>query len=245
MKDQEQHFVPRMLDKIRDTRESRLHTTRENIAYRRARIEEYANAMKDLRQALARDQAELRDLESDEFDLEKAEQALLADIEYIKTLPGVLGTRVEAGRFIVHVRCSSEYDGKLYDFGDFEVTLAPSRQRYSTSEVLDVYCTRIGMRKNREGYYYRHPYFHEEQRRNGTSTGWFCFGNRTDQIRRLFKRGDYGEMMHLVINTMNSVTEGSEDYYQYFTEIPFPVKEQLRRRAVLRITRPKLRPKLP
>jgi hypothetical protein len=246
IKGQEDNLLPRMIDQIRSASADQLYRLRNNIATRKRRIAEFAESMAEQRREMAKEEAELRQKEADAESFEAIEASLRADIEYIKTLPGVLGMRVEHGRLIVHVRTSSVYEGKLYDMGDFEITVAPSGQSYSYNEVLDLYCTRVGTRKNPNGGYYEHPYFHHNSvRADGTATGWFCFGNRADQIKRLLNRGAYGEMMHLAINSMNSVTEGSENYYEmYFTEVAFPKKEELKRRAVLRRSNPR-RAKLP
>lgn len=246
MKGTDETLVESMRSVIEEGRRDQLQRLQQLTSDLDYTIEDYAQALRKKRDERSKAQAQLRSLRHAEelgFDAE----AVLRDIAYIKTLPGVMGMRLERGKVWVHIRTSGTYNDKRYDMGDFEVCLG----KYTGTDprgVLDIVCTRTGTKPYPPGdyYYYReHPYFHGEVRRNGTADGWFCFGARAGQIRDLRDKGEYGQMMHLVINTMNSITEGSEDYFARFVEIPLTVKEELKRRAVLRRSGKVRRPKIP
>lgn len=239
---QEADCVPGLLAVVQKAAAEKQQSLHDDVAKQRKNLQYYANEMTEIRRRMAATEAEIRALEAHDFAAD--EQSILKDVEYIKQLPGVLGIRVNDGKMVVYIRTTAIYNEKLYDMGDYELTLSPS----GDDSVINVFCTRMGTRKNDAGNHHSHPYFHHgEVSADGSATGWFCFGNRTTQLRKLLAKGAYGEFVHLAINTISSVTSGEESYYygSYFAEIPFTLKEQLRRRKAFREANPPFRPKLP
>lgn len=146
------------------------------------------------------------------------EEAVLEEFRYITRLPGVMGTKFDReGIPVVHVRTSHELGGRRYDMGDFEVSFTRDTENGDERSVLRIVQTRKAKHE-------QHLYFHENYRNHeGTIAGWFCLGHRADEVSRYFVRGQYGLMMHLLINTMNGINDGAryhENLIQYYTEIP-------------------------
>lgn len=130
---------------------------------------------------------------------------LVKELQYIITLPGVMGIKFDDnGAPVVHIRTMMIHAGRKHYMGDFEVTLHEPRPDFAG--VLAIRQTSAG----------KHLYFHREY-----SYDWFCFGNRGEDLRELFRLGEMGGLLHLMINTMNAVNDYQEGYIpEYYPEIP-------------------------
>jgi len=159
-------------------------------------------------------------------------QEVLASLQYIMQLPGLVGIKFDdEGVPILHVRSSHLIQGRRFDFGDYQFRLVPNR--YSHQGVIETTRTR-----GERGYYWHPDGYHGE--------GWFCFGNREAELRNLLKSGSYREFVHLLINTLNSVNErdrslgGLMDVYR-----EIPVGEVWQNRLKKRRQRPRRQPRRP
>jgi hypothetical protein len=174
------------------------------IADERRRASDRADSVRTYNLTLSRLRAELEDakraIATSSFD----EEAALEQLRYITTLPGVMGVRFidnepYTGKIpVFHVRTSMIYYGERYDMGDYEIEF---RARTGAAVVRVNQTREVNRRK---GTYY-HPGSGCACCDNGN---WFCFGDRATELRKLFERGEYGEFMHIAINTLNSVNSG-------------------------------------
>lgn len=192
----------------------RLTALRSDVEYIDSRISTHTRRMREAQAKLRQVRAELAQLEANaspsvEIDL----PAVARELRFITMgIPGVMGMKFDTdGTPILHIRTSYEQDGRRYDFGDFEVHLRKSD--HSTAGVLRIYRTR-------ETYsYYWSTY---DRLRDGRETGYFCFGGRAGELYSHFERGEFGILVHLLVNSMNSVNKDSRDHVGYgdFPEIP-------------------------
>ncbi len=139
---------------------------------------------------------------------------LVEELKYIITLPGVMGIKFDAnGVPVVHIRTMIVHAGRKYYMGDFEVTLHEPRPDFAG--VLAIRQTKSADERE-HGREHKHLYFHRD-----FSYDWFCFGSRREDLRELFRLGDMGALLHLMINTMNAVNDYQEGYIsEYYPEIP-------------------------
>lgn len=195
------------LERIRESLEYRQRSLQENIEYYIPRVRSYHTTLRQLRAAYAK-ATEAAKKTTIEVDPER----LKADIEAIAKLPGVMGIKfAKDGTPIIHVRTTHVCDGQRYDFGDFEIHLT-TQERNDRRSVVKVRATRISKGND-------HLYHHGLGRRGE----WFCFGGRASELERMFRQGDFAQFVHLAINSMNAVNDGS-DYKSllddFYTRIP-------------------------
>lgn len=187
-------------------------------------------------------QREVRDLRAERAVAKQAQEAggsrsqeqLTNELRYITTrLKGVMGIRFTSdGTPIIHIRTSHVCDGQRYDMGDIQITLIPHTH---TEGVVLATLTRRG----------KSPplYWHHFSRDREGETGFFCFGNRAYQLNELLRQGEFGQLLHLLINGLNAVNDymdSPEMLNDRFERIPMDaewVPKALQRR------RPRRRPR--
>lgn len=205
------------------------------IDHYEAELRKYADRVREKNTQIRQLEAEVQELRSQQHG-EIDERAVLQELRYIKGLPGVMGVRFnEYGIPVFHIRTSHVLENRRYDLGDFEVALT-EEGCLDPRGVVSIHQTRSS-RGRRE-----HLFFHAERgtRADGAAEGWFCFGGRSSDLTRLFRRGEFGQMMHLLVNTMNGV---NRDYRRhdtlndYYREIPMNAVWRTRR------NRPRRRPR--
>jgi hypothetical protein len=129
-----------------------------------------------------------------------------AELTFIRSLPGYQGMRVDAdyGALVVRFHTAALYQNRAYDMGDYEVHIGRSDglMPYMT-------CVRCTLLHGTSSAYW------SATRREGYGT--FCFGGRGSHIRKLYAAGEYGMMLHLIMNSMNHFNTGSWMYiHEYF-----------------------------
>jgi|GEM_PF-4468528 len=141
--------------------------------------------------------ADLRKSEADLKQLEETPKEFVIDVEdakrsleFISMIPGVIAIKFDADNIpVVHLRNSFTHEGRRYDLGDFELHF-----KLNTNDVPTVERTRCPL----GGSYTR----------GWHGGGWFCFGNRSADIIKLFHSGDFSQMVNITVGTMNSVSVG-------------------------------------
>ncbi|MDB5162184.1 MAG: hypothetical protein JWM52_692 [Candidatus Saccharibacteria bacterium] len=132
-------------------------------------------------------------------------------IASIMRFPGVMGMRFDNdGMPVIHVRSSLAYHDKRYDGDDFELRLEESME-YRGSSGIKTRRTRQG---EIEGRFYYHP---------NREHSWFCYGDRSRELNRLLQGGLYAEVIHLAINSLNSVNredQAKDHIARYHAQIP-------------------------
>jgi hypothetical protein len=141
-----------------------------------------------------------------------------AQLHYMTSLDGVMGVKflnVNGEQIpVFHVRASIVHNEKRYDLGDYEVTLIEYNEHQGGVAVVRVHQTREPSRYS-SGFYY-HPEGDGYERHD-----WFCFGTQADELRQLFRKGEFAEFMHLVVNSLGGINTGSRERIpHYFNEIP-------------------------
>lgn len=174
-----------------------IRSTEEGLAYHKREAAQCTSDIRESNRRLDQARSELEEMNRIAENNKIDEVAIHEQLRYIKSLPGVMGlqfiTKHDDKIPVIHVRTSIVYRGERYDMGDYEVILKPS---CVTEGVIRVRQTREANR--RRGLYY-HP-----ASAYGYDHSWFCFGNRAYDLRQLFMRGEYGEFMHMVVNSLNT-----------------------------------------
>lgn len=194
---------------------------------RRREARDYADIIRSNNLRVGQARAELARLSSIDVVATFNDAEARRQLREITTFPGVMGVRfIEYDGVnvpVFHVRTTIVYDGCRYDIGDYEIRFIPHD---GATAVINVAETRRAKGA---------PYYFPQ---NGGYTGWFCYGARASELRRLFEAGQYAEFMNVAINSMNAVNRGSErSIPNYFTEIsmnavwkPVGAPRRLRRR---------------
>ena len=176
---------------------------RDSIAARieqlKAENTEYRNGFQRTRKELTEAQQALENLRLEST----TENALRAEQEWeqIRQMRGVYslstqkagpgkGKRDSKGRklqkLLIGVRVRVEYDGELYDFGDYRIEIEGTNFRAIR--------TRSGVRMNATD---RSPDYNE--------SGGFCFGSRRYEIAEYIQKGRLLEAITLMIDSLHSV----------------------------------------
>ncbi len=121
--------------------------------------------------------------------------------DFLLSLPGVLGLRVEEGEPVLLVRTRLCFERSYYDMGDFEIVLRALDGR------PPVRLSRPGTLPH-QGHYYYHGYD-------------FCFGNSSGEITSLWQQLQPAEAVHLMVACMNGVnsTTGKFDMDRTYRRI--------------------------
>lgn len=136
------------------------------------------------------------------IDLESARK----ELELITTgIPGVMGLRFRSNAPVLHVRTSVVWDNKRYDLGDFEVSFSLG-PRHATHRIVP---TRLPQGIN-DGRLYWQAY----------DDGWFCFGNRAEQLNALFAQGSFAQFLHYTVNSLCEVNKEDTQQLEYYPVIP-------------------------
>jgi hypothetical protein len=214
----------------------RLQGNRRDMAY-------YTTSVRNYNTALSRLRAELAGIVKAQEGVTFDEGTSREQLRYITSLPGVMGVKFidddEIGRVpVFHVRATMVYQGMRYDMGDYEIEFRTHTQHAAVVCVNQTRTTRGG---------HGGPYYHPGSPRGWYASeyrnrSWFCFGDRAGDLAQLFQDGNYGEFMHLAINSLNSINAGSEYYIgEYFERIDMdavwtPVTQTVRARRRRRLT---------
>lgn len=205
--------------------------TAKELASAKTSVSAHIRRVREISRALSQKRAELEQMDAAPQDGDFDEDDAREQLQYITSLPGIMGIRFE--RYdgidvpVLHVRASTLYGERLYDVGDFEIMF---RETHDTSSVVPVTQTRASTTRYNTLYY--HP---------GGGYNWFCFGQRGGELQGLFRRGDYGQFVQIAINTINSINRGDQPYIpDYYRPIPLnatwrPLSETLRRRPRRRL----------
>lgn len=172
-------------------------------------IENIRMLQRDLRPLHAR-LAELQapcDPSADAVDVSAARQELLL----ITTgIPGIMGMRFEREVPVIHFRASYVAYGERYDFGDYELVLEETPS--PPTAVIQTRITRYpGVNIER---HQSLPYWFDG---NG---GWFCFGERATEMRRLFRSCQFGHFVNLAVNSIGSLNDDHQYVISDLTTIP-------------------------
>jgi hypothetical protein len=128
------------------------------------------------------------------------------ELAFITTgVPGVMGLKFHKGAPVVHVRTSAVHENTRYDLGDFEITFSMDT-RYVTQRVTP---TRFPARVDGERLYWQ-----------GYDDGWFCFGERAEQLNTLFLQGSFSQFFHYTVNSLCEINEADLRYLQSYPIIP-------------------------
>ncbi len=179
---------------------------------------EQADSIRSYSLRLTRLRSELTEMERIVDQKEFDEEAAREQLRYITSLKGVMGIQFTAirGKQVptIHVRTSTVYDGERYDLGDYELMFVEYDSYDSSAAVIRVNRTRAPMRG--QSYYYHPGNTYGSARYN-----WFCFGNRAEALRQLFRKGEFGEFVHMAINSLNSINSGDQYNISYdYERIP-------------------------
>ena len=167
----------------------------ENIESTRHEMRGHAEQIQLLQREVNTETASLRKLERIEVsdDVVSIRQA---ENEFIKLLKmrGVVAVRAEDDSIYIRINVRVEYDGELYDFGDWLIMLYESH-----FESLRL---RSGVRSDwgDDGY----PDY-----ANGDDT--FCFGERRESIEKFLQAGQHIEALTIIIDSLHSVNSDSDE----------------------------------
>jgi hypothetical protein len=127
-------------------------------------------------------------------------EAIKSELIYICSLPGVMGMKFSPeGAPIIHVRTSFVYDDEVrYDLGDIEIDFTEGR-----GKLFRIALTRESRPERGR------LYFHTDNW-GGTGAGLVCFGSRGWEIDELKRSGNFGQFVHLMISTLNSINTGDQ-----------------------------------
>lgn len=179
----------------------------------------YGNSVGNLRTA----QAELRDTK---VQLQKAnlyvkrtslptdKRQAADDLRRITTrIPGVMGVRFDIdGVALIHVRRSAVHNGKRYDLGDYVLRLEMNHEMRDAVIRTERTRTPATVKEGyRESLYWQDDDYAEP---------WFCFGERSKELKELFLEGTFAQFVHLAVNSMNNVNEADRRYLSQYPEIP-------------------------
>jgi hypothetical protein len=120
-------------------------------------------------------------------------------------VPGVMGLKFHKGAPVIHVRTSAVLESTRYDLGDFEITFSLDT-RFVTQRVTP---TRFPARIDGERLYWQ-----------GYDDGWFCFGERAEQLNALFLQGSFSQFFHYTVNSLCEINEADLRYLQSYPIIP-------------------------
>ena len=187
-------------------------------------IEYYMAEMRRLRQDLQNAQLRKKQAEERLTEIQNTDpQDLLQDVDqmcdYIKRLPGVLGTRLtDDGTVLVMLRTAiRNTDGMLYDMGDYTIEIGPKtikiRNPYyeDVAHAFSIKNVRLPRRNPRRygGWDLRMHHHYGERARNADGIyyiegGEFCIGNRSQHVYDCIRSGDLKSAISLLIASMNA-----------------------------------------
>lgn len=164
--------------------------------------EEVRRYQKSLKEAKLR----LRQLLDNKASLDRSDITIKDDWEAIKQLRGVVAVYYDDDKsaLMVDVEVRVPYDGEVYDFGDYTITVSDDR--------VVCFCTRSGIRDDWEmGDYPDYRY----------GDGTFCLGDRKGTIGEYLRRHQVREALILTVDCLHSVNneEHAEDIPHCFRKI--------------------------
>ena len=180
------------------------HNLSETLTAIKTDLKYFERQVSDTHRKLAKAKADLARLRRESKQhVEVDRQTALAELRYITSLPGVMGMRfTHNGVPVVHVRTSLVLQGRRFDLGDYEIHFV------GDSEQSGSIPTMVRTRSPHRG---RSYYWGNGRMVEGGYEGSFCFGNRHNDISSFFRAGDFGHMLNLMIDSLNSINGGESN----------------------------------
>ena len=186
-------YMELRVQKSQQSRKGRLKELRNTSARSREEGQDLSRQLQAVQTARNEADAAIRTIEEAmaEEDSVTVPAVIGEEFDRMLQLPGVLAVQVVNETIKLIVRATTQYDGELYDLGDWQLTFGPDTLHIQGREL------RKGVRADWKGNY---PVY----RLRG---GSFCFGTRETLINEHLVKGQYLEAMALAVECLNSVNE--------------------------------------
>ena len=215
---------PALVASLEAFKERQVHHTSRAIDDYEYEINRLMREMRQLREELQKRQLQKKHAEERLAELQNTDpQDLLQDVDqlcdYIKRLPGVLGTRpTDDGTVLVMLRTAiRNTDGMLYDMGDYTIEIGPKTLKIASpyyedvAHAFSIKNVRLPRRNPRRygGWDLRMHHHYGERARNADGIyyiegGEFCIGNRSQHVYDCIRSGDLKSAISLLIASMNA-----------------------------------------
>lgn len=180
-------------DAGRRRRDNRLSEIQRLLSRMRGQASELADSLKSTQRQIGQLQVEQKRLEETSVPPIDDPRVIAEEFETIKHLPGVIAVQVVNNRIRVICRARIEYDGDLYDVGDFALDFD-----WDNFRVQDL---RSGVKAG----WYKGDYPDYRYRDGG-----FCFGPRRDEIHAHISKQQYVEAIALAVDCLMSVNSDDQ-----------------------------------